>query len=362
VHAGGQLTVTGTGFRPNVAVEVEQCGNDPADITFCDEVRGSSESPPTLPLVVQTDASGRFTAELTISDHPAFEGRDHCGPGPQGCAVGVAEVGDPAGTFVSADITVLPGLSIVNVFGPVHVNQSVFVKAGFTTPVPVYFVVLCAQTSATDEVCTDPDADTFVPRTHLQGFFSAPLVPTTRVVDGHDCGSPATLSCDLSLRAESAPDVELASTPIVFSPYQPDGQIKRQSDGFLLGDNVYSAFDTFGQRRSHAVNPGGTWTFAVRVENDGAVTDDIRVSVGSTFGSIPIRYSYGYFDIGAAVLGGGGFVFTGLAPGEARIFAVRFAAPADAPLGSTTTTRLTFSSADDADAIDLTAKVFPPPP
>jgi len=95
----------------------------------------------------------------------------------------------------------------------------------------------------------------------------------------------------------------------------------------IYGDKVY--IPTV-QQRTHTIAPGGYWTYALQVQNDGPNTDDITVR--ATNNGEP-QFFYGYFDVTSQVTGPG-LVFTAMAPGEVRTFALRFHVPVDAAEGT----------------------------
>ena len=153
-----------------------------------------------------------------------------------------------------------------------------------------------------------------------------------------------TIDCAVE-RCASGHRGTVAYMPITFAPGLADGRVKRRSDGVIFGDDAYhlgpplfEIGNVGSQHRSHAIEPGGYWTYAVQVQNDGLVTEDLIVTA-STFTSSPglpgdAQFFYGYFDLTSSVLGGSGLTFPDMAPGEVRTFAVRFHVPTDMPEGS----------------------------
>ncbi len=141
----------------------------------------------------------------------------------------------------------------------------------------------------------------------------------------------------------------VAYAPISFALGQPDGRIKRRSDGEITGDNVYNS-DAAGQTRIRAVQPGTTWTFAVQLENDSPTTDNIKIAAPPSSAPITIHYFVGYYDVTAAVTGGG-FTFTDQAPGQLWTFAVHFTVDPGAPLEAAADPLITYTS-NTAGAID----------
>jgi len=149
-------------------------------------------------------------------------------------------------------------------------------------------------------------------------------------------------------------------TPITFSKDLADGRIKRRSDGTIFGDNVYDFGP--GELAKHTIAPGGTWTYALQVQNDGPTTTDLTVSasVSSTEGLTgQVQFFVGYYDVTSYVLSPSGLTFTDMAPGEVRTFALRFGVPADAPAGSYVNAFVGFASATagQTDALSLYVNV-----
>jgi hypothetical protein len=251
---------------------------------------------------------------------------------------------------LEAEISVLPS-------GNLHLGDAVLAHVSQVTPNAQFEIVLCADPGPTDEVCSGTLASSIASDNgDFETVFSIP-----RAVEGHDCSLPSTPLCELSLRAVNAPDVVLAVARVVFSPYRSDGQVRRRSDGVLLGDNDYDR-NAEGQTRVRRVSQGEKWTFAIRVENDGAVTDSIRVqSIPQASAVVPVQYFFDFFDIGAAMTGDG-FVFADLAPGESRVFAVRFDVPADAEVDQASPVHLRFTSlGDPVPPDDVVVSVIPAP-
>jgi hypothetical protein len=157
-----------------------------------------------------------------------------------------------------------------------------------------------------------------------------------------------------------------AADPLVVDQSSPakGGTVNLQGEGHLATAPPLRHADP-----SPSGQPGDRWTFAIRVVNDGAVTDDIRVTARPTATNpVPVRYFFSFFDIGPAITGDG-FVLTDMQPGEARLFAVRFEPAPDAAIGSRSTVLLSFTSVRDpatavqprTDGVVVSGLVAPPP-
>ena len=199
------------------------------------------------------------------------------------------------------------------------------------------------------------------------GTFSVSIL-VYRFVDSTRLGR--TIDCAVERCAVGAIAETVAYAPITFAPGLADGRVKRRSDGVIFGDDAYHSGPPLfeignvgSQHRSHAIEPGGYWTYAVQVQNDGLVTEDLIVTA-STFTSSPglpgdAQFFYGYFDLTSSVLGGSGLTFPDMAPGEVRTFAVRFHVPTDMPEGSfvQATVRFASRSAAITDEVNVNAMV-----
>jgi hypothetical protein len=87
----------------------------------------------------------------------------------------------------------------------------------------------------------------------------------------------------------------------------------------LLGDNIYNTTTT-GQARTHGTPLHETWSFPLRVQNDGDIADTLVVTAAPQFG---VRYFAGYYDVTANVTGAG-LEFAAVPPGVTRSLAMQF--------------------------------------
>jgi hypothetical protein len=129
----------------------------------------------------------------------------------------------------------------------------------------------------------------------------------------------------------------------IVTALQPDGMIRRRSDGAITGNDIYN-LDGSGQRRIRAVARGTTWSFAVQLENDRKVADDITVTAPPSSPPFSVRYLVASFNVTSKVTGGG-FTFTDVAPGQIWTLGVQFNVAPDAPLESRADPLVTFTSA-----------------
>jgi hypothetical protein len=259
------------------------------------------------------------------------------------CAALVGVVGaQPASAAIAFSVT--PDDGLVN-------GQSVTAHGeGFPANATVFLQVCLVgdpTCGAGQNVFSDPS-----------GSFSAPYT-VARVIGRHrDC-----LQWSCEVRA-SINGVTQAAWPIAFAQIQPDAQVRRRSDGVIFFDNKYDNEPPLGncceQQKNHAITPGGKWSYAVVVQNDGDDDDDFTVTGDAgPINFFTIRYFVGYYDVTALVTGSG-FTFHGVAPGASRTMGVQFRATASAPAGDFTSTRVLFSSVTEpvaTDGVDLKVTV-----
>jgi hypothetical protein len=198
---------------------------------------------------------------------------------------------------------------------------------------------------------------TIIKGTSPTGTFSF-LLEVRRYISVPSLGR--TVDCAVEACAVAAALYEdIANTveyvPLTFDPGLADGRIKRRSDGVIFGDDVFYTATGFElgsispQNRWHTIEPGGYWTFALQVQNDGLTTANLTVRASSSaFGGLPaeVRFFYAYSDITASVRSSSGYTFAGMAPGEVRTFALQFHVPADSAPGFQVNATIDFASGD----------------
>ena len=238
--------------------------------------------------------------------------------------------------FAARSLTVTPSTGLID-------RQSVTIDgAGLNGSVEVGFCQGIDDGSPDQSDCGGPIGLT---TTSSSGDFSAGYT-VRRVIRVHrPHGELAVQSCVLA--AAEVSDVAGTATfaPIRFAPGQPDGLIRRRSDGQITGNDEYESVvpDLMAQTRVHAIAPGGKWVFALRVENDGLDTDDITVTASPPGLPGEARYFIGYYDV-TSYLVGSGFTYPDMAPGEVRTLGVQFNVASDADEGSRHDSLVTFTS------------------
>jgi hypothetical protein len=136
-----------------------------------------------------------------------------------------------------------------------------------------------------------------------------------------DCAAPGT-TCGIG--AAEAADVTgtVVVVPIGFAPAtgtpRPDAIVANIATGALFGDDLYTT-NGATQSKSRKVVVGDKWSWALRVQNDGDVGDDLVVSALPRFG---VRFFVGYYDVTSFVTGGG-FTFAGVPAGTMLPMAVQ---------------------------------------
>ncbi len=222
-------------------------------------------------------------------------------------AFGFVSQPGPSGAQASAEIAVAPAFDLVD-------GQAVTVTGtGWpaSEPLPVAQCVRVALVVTCEiRVVVEPDAT---------GAFTTPVV-VRQFVGGNDCRA------NFCFIGAEVPDEFVAFEGITFIGGRPDLILHRRSDGAQFFADEYFA-DVFEPVRSHAISAGGKWTYALRIQNDGPLVDDLVVRLKRFEGFPPfsVRVFVGYFDVTAAALDEG-IVFDDLAPGETRSFAVQFRA------------------------------------
>jgi hypothetical protein len=236
-----------------------------------------------------------------------------------------------------ADLTVTPDTDLLS-------NQEVTVAGeGFAPDASILLVTCRVESSACSlisplSVVSDGD-----------GAFTTPYSVPRLNLRNQDC---LHLSGGCEVRAMMSGAI-VGRAPVSFYPVQPDGQVKRQSDGVIFFDDQYATMPNQSpvQSRTHAIQPGGTWSYALRLQNDGPVTDDLTFTgPASPANNFQVRYFVGWFDVTAKVTSTG-FTFQDVPVGTTKSIAVQFSALPGA--GGNMTARMSFSSGIDPDARDV---------
>jgi hypothetical protein len=349
------VAIEGTGFSPSVGVG------------FCQAIEVSrSQSDCGTPFdQITTSPAGDFSAQHTVRRFifvPSLGRTVDCAS--ESCAIGAAEINDVAGTAVFTPIAFAPappppaarGSITVTPQNPVDGQQVTVVGAGFRPNAKIE--ILECGTDPQDPTDCSQNFTTAV--ADAAGAFSAPYVVQQSVSrpDGRvDCDSPGV--CVMA--AAEVVDIPrtIVTAPLDITALQPDGRIRRRSDGAITGNDIYN-LDGSGQTRIRAVAPGTTWSFAVQLQNDGEVADNIRVTAPPSSPPFTVRYFVAYFDITQYVTGGG-FTFTDVAPGQIWTLGVQFNTAAGAPLDARFDPLVTFTSATlpRADAVRVGVVVRP---
>src|SRR4051794_25783019 len=127
------------------------------------------------------------------------------------------------------------------------------------------------------------------------GTFTAQL-QVHRFIFGRtrDCAVQACV-----IGAAEVDDIEgtVAVAPISFDPTAPvplpDARLKNRATGEIYGNDVYASAGVLTSQR-HAIQPGGAWSFAVQIENDGP-TDSIDLVADVSVSPFTVRYFAGYY-------------------------------------------------------------------
>ena len=337
------VTVEGTEFSPNAQVGFCQVVDDGSlflDQRDCGTPFGTTTTSP----------AGDFSAQQTVRRflHDTLPTRDvDCAV--ESCAIAAAEVVDIPGTIVLTPIAFAPappppatrGSITVTPQNPVNGQQVTVDGTGFRPNAKIEILQCGTDPQSTPADCSQNFTTAVA---DAAGAFSGSFAvqeSISRPAGRVECDSPGI--CVIA--AAEVVDIPgtIVTAPLDTAALQPDGRIKRRSDGAITGDNIYNT-NGDGQTRIRAVAPGVVWTFAVQLQNDGEVADDITVTAPPSSPPFTVQYFVGYYDVTPYVTGGG-FTFTDVAPGQIWTFAVRFIVTADAPLESRADPLVTFSSA-----------------
>lgn len=171
-----------------------------------------------------------------------------------------------------------------------------------------------------------------------------------------DCAAPGAAcvlgAAELSDVANTSVVVPLSFLPATGTP-QPDLIHKRRDTQQLFYDNQYFPNVGVAPQRSHTMIPGGNWVFALIVQNDGDITDDLVLSA-PVVPSPPftVHFYFSWADVTPAVTGSG-FTFHDVAPGQSFVFAMDFHAEVSAAEGSGVLGVVKLSSASAPELADF---------
>jgi Neocarzinostatin family len=159
-------------------------------------------------------------------------------------------------------------------------------------------------------------------QTTNDGAYSTPYV-----VQNPGCGV-LVLICAIELKGADGNAVDFDFISFDRHAAEPDVVIRRRSDGHLLFDNVPGS-----PLYVHGIAPGGAWTFAVLVQNDGHTAGDVVVTAPTVASPFAVHYFLGYYDVTSFVTGSG-LTLPNVAPGGQSVFAIRFTATPDVVAGA----------------------------
>jgi hypothetical protein len=294
------------------------------------------------------DANGNFGISLFVSRFITVQGTDYdCAAASSPCLVAAADIGNVAGTavwdhleFVAGPPVMFPGNSEVpeGDSGTTTLEVPVTLSFASTETVSAQWTT---NTSSCPFVETADPATDYTPASGTVTFVPGDTSETLPIsVNGDTLVEPdecVPISFTNPINATIGPNPAgggsiahgVIRTDEVVSP---DLVIKRRSDGTLFFHNVYTINPSTYR---HTIAPGGYWTFAILVQNDGDTTGDIRVVPGTVATSpFDVQFFYGYYDVTSAMLNGG-LLLPAMAPGETRPIAVRFHADPGTPTGTT---------------------------
>jgi hypothetical protein len=168
--------------------------------------------------------------------------------------------------------------------------------------------------------------------TDENGSFSAQLAARRFLtVAGQpvDCAN-TTETCSFGAAEYNDIPNTAVATPVSFKAAsghpQPDLIFKRRDTQQLFEDNQYFANVSAAPQRAHSLL-NGEWTFALLVQNDGDVTDNLVLQT-PVIPPAPftLKVFVGYYNV-TAYAAGTGLVFRNVAPGQSFLVAVQLSAP-----------------------------------
>jgi hypothetical protein len=260
----------------------------------------------------------------------------------------------------SAALTVsLPGSSASAATGAVTVTPSTGLSAGDLITIagsgftPSVQVGVCQGIVAGTPGSEDCGSPVNLLQTDANGAFSTQIAARRFMTVGGqpiDCASSGA-ACMIG----AAEVADIANTavvaPITFLPAsshpRPDLIFKRRDTQQLLEDNQYFSNVSLAPQHTHPL-VNGKWVYALVVQNDGDVTDDLVLTT-PIVPSPPIVFDVfvGYYNV-TAFAAGSGVVFHDVAPGQSFVVGVRFsAAPDVSGLGVLASVKLSSASAPE---------------
>lgn len=166
-----------------------------------------------------------------------------------------------------------------------------------------------------------------------------------------DCAAPGAEcmvgAAELSDIVGTAVVAPISFAPASGSP-RPDMVFKRRDTQQLLENDQYFGNISFAPQHNHAIASGGKWVYALVVQNDGDVIDDlVLTSPIVPPAPLSVRVFVGYSEITSDVTGSG-YVFHGVLPGQSITVGVQFsAAPGAHDVGALASIRVRSSVAPE---------------
>jgi hypothetical protein len=231
----------------------------------------------------------------------------------------VVGVPGPAASAATRNVTVSPKSNLVS-------NDLVTIAGtGFT---PSVDVGVCEGVFPGEATTADCGAAISLVHSDASGAFSLQVSVHRFMSLGAqqvDCAAPGAAcaigAAELSDIPNTAVIVPIGFKPATGTP-RPDLIFKRRDTQQLLEDNVYFAAVGSAPLHAHPIASPGTWTYAVVVQNDGDVPDDLVL----TMPNVPpppfaVRVFVGYYDV-TDFITGSGVLFHAVAPGQSIVVGV----------------------------------------
>jgi len=262
----------------------------------------------------------------------------------------VVGVPGPAASAATRNVTVSPKNNLVS-------NDLVTIAGtGFT---PTVDVGVCEGVFPGEATTADCGAATSLVLSDGNGAFSIQVSVHRFMSLGAqqvDCAAPGAACAIGAAELSDIPGTAVV-VPISFKPAtgipRPDLIFKQRDTQQLVEDNIYFADIGSAPPHGHPIASPGTWTYAVLVQNDGNVTDDLVLTMPNVPGTpFALKVYIGYYDVTAAVTGSG-LVFHGVAPGQSFVVGVGFSVGAGVS-GASSLASFKLSSASAPELVDYT--------
>jgi len=134
-------------------------------------------------------------------------------------------------------------------------------------------------------------------------------------------------------------------------PYQPDGMIRSSSSFIYAGSNIYNTTG-IGQSTAKTIAVGGTATYYVKLQNDGALYDVIKIQGCAGAPGFTVSYKVGLSDATTQIVAGT-YQTASLRLGSSKTITARIVASSAEAQGKTLACSISATSTGDASKTDV---------